>query len=202
MGLQCMRYMLSLQPLELLVTTVRYSHRAFDLILTSQEYPLLWKASQSELKILTLTLEELSKTWQTAKGTLKILNRLYESISLIKSVPDPPPLDPGNLDMSLFEPFGPDFCQKWRIVVSNSSINPRYHELEQTSVAGDGDVNDHDVSGESNPHWIRSVQDNGGAMTVGLSELSPPSIMSSMFEGVSADSLYSYGNWFLEDNFV
>ena len=164
------------------------------------DYPLLWKSSGPELKIITLSLLELSKTWQTAKGSLRFLQRLQETVSTFRPVPNPPPLQPQSMEWSLFEPFGDTFCPKWQIIMAEWSANPTYRDT--SSLGGS-------ASKYSSMEWTNIDTNNGvsqldenGTVRADLEtgfDLSPPSMMSNMLENLSADTLYSNGNWFLQD---
>lgn len=162
-----------------------------------------------------LALEELAKTWQTAKGTLRILRRLSETVSSFRPVPNPPPLQPMNLDLSLFKPFGPGFCLKWQTIISEWSTNPTYRDLYGTIAippleSTQTHVNDGAMMGSLSSAMTPGMLDSGqmlgreGSLNgngEGESfELSAPSMMSNILEGLSADSLYSSGNWFLQMN--
>ncbi|KAH7327531.1 hypothetical protein BKA65DRAFT_510761 [Rhexocercosporidium sp. MPI-PUGE-AT-0058] len=166
--------------------------------LSNYNYPLLWAASQAELKIITLFLAELAKTWQTAKGTLRILHRLQESVSMFKNVPDPPPLVIGDFDTSLLEPFSTDLSRKWPIIIAESAVNPKYRDITAMTRGRAEKVGSCGLNGGTDSElWL-----GDDTAPIGQVDLSPPSIMSNMFEGISRDSLYSYGNWFLEDSLL
>ncbi|KAH8879723.1 hypothetical protein GQ53DRAFT_738184 [Thozetella sp. PMI_491] len=170
--------------------------------LSNYEYPLLWRESENELKIINLSLTELSKTWQTAKDTLKVLQRLEAAVSKLQPSPNPPPLQSGKLVWELFRPFGPSFCSKLSIVTENWSSNPTFSRTpEDTSIlGGTGSVSGHiEASPRPGVGTFSGRVSGPWSIENGLAEDGPQRLMTSIWGNISGDSWFSGEDWFLQD---
>lgn len=167
-------------------------------MLNVKDYPLLWRVSTSELKIIALSLTELSKTWQTAKGTLGVLRRLQETVSAFRQSTCPAQLRCDEVDWALFKPFGLDFCSRMRIVIDNAVSNPTFREHPETERAtGAGDAalsaNTHMAVLSANDEFQWDSQQHVAENT------SPQSLMANLLQDLSSESLFNGEDWFLQN---
>jgi hypothetical protein len=107
------------------------------------------------------------------------------------------------MDWSLFEPFGDGFCAKWKTIIEESPSNPTFRDMsglaDLAPVYNNIEGNDFAARADASPGMMLGENVDGTTGLGGGFDLSPPSMMSNMLESLSADMLYSCGNWFLQD---
>lgn len=151
-----------------------------------------------------MSLEELSKTWQTAKETLRVLQRLQDTVSAFHQSPDPPPLRLDGLNWALFQPFGPSFSSKTKIVLDNLANNPTFRDVSGVS---NFDANSNSNNSTDVPVFSGALGNKSMGNDVckwngqdGQPEgESPQSLMANLLQDLSAESLFSGEDWFFRD---
>ena len=79
------------------------------------------QSAEEELHIIKLALQELGKKWGSALGPLKIIQTFADETTTepLAAVFPCPRMTPDQL--KFFEPYGPEFCRKWDLIVRSSN---------------------------------------------------------------------------------